>query len=332
MSKIFERPLFQEISDPSCVVQPVNVAAVPQRSPFRYPGGKTWFVPTLRAWFHSMHNRPSVLVEPFAGGGIISLTAVFEGLVDTVVMVELDDDVASVWKAITEGDGGWLADRILEFDLNEATLREVLSKKPTSTRERAFQTILKNRTFHGGILADGAGVLRYGEGGRGIRSRWYPRTLARRIRDLDRVASRIDFRHADGLEVTAEFATREDVVFFIDPPYTAGGKKAGRRLYRYSNLDHERLFAICATLKGDFLMTYDYAEEVVALARRHQFSMRLIPMMNTHHRRVEELVIGRSLAWLDRLPEVREPSPLYWHDSSARSGLATDLGSPGFTH
>jgi len=317
MSEITERPLFVDISDRSCMVRPVNVAAVPQRSPFRYPGGKTWFVPTLRAWFHSMNHRPSVLVEPFAGGGIISLTAIFERLVDTVVMVELDDDVASVWKAITEGDIGWLANRILEFDLNEATLREELSKTPTSCKERAFQTILKNRTFHGGILADGAGLLRYGEGGRGIHSRWYPRTLARRIRDLERVAPCIDFRHADGLEVMSEFEDSEDVAFFIDPPYTAGGKKAGRRLYRHSDLDHERLFAACVALRGDLLMTYDYADEVVALARRHQFSMRLIPMMNTHHRRVEELVIGRSLAWLDSLPEVREPPPVYRHDSSA---------------
>lgn len=26
----------------------VNVASVPQRSPFRYPGGKTWLVPVVR--------------------------------------------------------------------------------------------------------------------------------------------------------------------------------------------------------------------------------------------------------------------------------------------
>ena len=26
----------------------VNVASVPQRSPFRYPGGKTWLIPIAR--------------------------------------------------------------------------------------------------------------------------------------------------------------------------------------------------------------------------------------------------------------------------------------------
>jgi hypothetical protein len=28
----------------------VNVSTVPHRSPFRYPGGKTWLVPRVRDW------------------------------------------------------------------------------------------------------------------------------------------------------------------------------------------------------------------------------------------------------------------------------------------
>src|SRR5438552_126943 len=58
--------------------KPVNVASVPQRSPFRYPGGKTWLVPYIREWLHSKRQRPSRLIEPFAGGAIISLTSAFE--------------------------------------------------------------------------------------------------------------------------------------------------------------------------------------------------------------------------------------------------------------
>ncbi|MBN2594284.1 MAG: hypothetical protein JXA81_12320, partial [Sedimentisphaerales bacterium] len=32
----------------------VNVASVPLRSPFRYPGGKTWLVPYVRQWLSSL--------------------------------------------------------------------------------------------------------------------------------------------------------------------------------------------------------------------------------------------------------------------------------------
>lgn len=87
--------------------KPVNVASVPQRSPFRYPGGKTWFVPTFRRWMNQKAIKPRLLIEPFAGGGIISLTALFESMVPRAAMAELDEDVASVWQCIIDGDSGW---------------------------------------------------------------------------------------------------------------------------------------------------------------------------------------------------------------------------------
>jgi DNA adenine methylase len=52
-------------------------------------------------------------------------------------------------------------------------------------------------------------------------------------------------------------AHRSEAVFFLDPPYTAGGKNAGKRLYRYNEIDHDELFQRAANLRGDFLMTYD---------------------------------------------------------------------------
>ncbi|MDI6753933.1 MAG: DNA adenine methylase [Thermodesulfobacteriota bacterium] len=128
---------------------------------------------------------------------------------------------------------------------------------------------------------------------------------------MKNVADRIDFRCDDGLKVMQEFAKVQDAVYFIDPPYTAGGKKAGKRLYKHYDLDHERLFTVCESLKGDFLLTYDNAEEVKQMARNHGFQMRLIPMTNTHHTTMEELVIGKNLSWMDRFPTVHEPETKY---------------------
>jgi DNA adenine methylase len=59
----------------------VNVASVPHRSPFRYPGGKTWLIPRIRTWLLSHPTKPTELIEPFAGGASVSLAAVFEDLV-----------------------------------------------------------------------------------------------------------------------------------------------------------------------------------------------------------------------------------------------------------
>lgn len=90
----------------------VNVASVPQRSPFRYPGGKTWLVPTVRQWLKQERKSVSELIEPFAGGGIVSLTAAFERLADEIVMVEMDEEVAAVWEVILNEKNKWLADKI----------------------------------------------------------------------------------------------------------------------------------------------------------------------------------------------------------------------------
>lgn len=268
--------LFPELAKSNSALKPVNVASVPKRSPFRYPGGKTWFVPTFRLWLSTMYPKPRILVEPFAGGGIISLTALFENLVQKAVMVEMDEDMSAVWESVVNGDSGWLAKKILGFELTRESLLGELKKTPKTIRERAFQTILKNRTYHGGILAEGSGLLKHGENGKGILSRWYPNTIANRFISLSQIAMKIDFRRADGLDVMRDFSNRRDAIFFIDPPYTAGGKKAGKRLYKHYLLDHERLFSVCEKLKGDFLMTYDNADEVKTLARKHGFQMRLL--------------------------------------------------------
>ena len=306
-----QQSLFPELCEDTASPKPVNVASVPQRSPFRYPGGKTWFVPTFRDWIKNHSPKPEILIEPFAGGGIISLTALFEEFVSRVVMVEIDEEIAAVWQSVVDGHAEWIAKRILSFDLTKESVIDEISRTSVDLREKAFQTILKNRTFHGGILAEGSGFLKYGENGKGIRSRWYPATLSKRFSNLKLIADRILFCKDDGLEVIQEYSRRQDVVFFIDPPYTAGGKRAGKRLYRHFTLDHERLFTLCESVKGDFLMTYDNADEVKMMARNHGFQMRLIPMTNTHHATMQELVIGKDLSWMDRYTAVHEPIAEY---------------------
>ena len=276
----------------------VNVASVPQRSPFRYPGGKTWLVPRLREWLGSMDTRPKDFIEPFAGGGVISLTVAFENLAERVIMVELDEDVTAVWKTILGKENEWLVNRILTFELSAETARDALSKKPKSIREHAFNTLLRNRVSHGGILAPGSGFIKNGENGKGITSRWYPETIAKRIRHISTVRSRINLVHGDGIDVMSKHKNDGDAVFFIDPPYTAAGKKAGARLYKHSTIDHEQLFCMASELAGDFLMTYDNAYGIHELADKHCFDTESIAMKNTHHAKMTELLIGRNLDWV----------------------------------
>ncbi len=274
-------------------VRIVNVASVPQRSPFRYPGGKTWLIPYVRLWLRRKPVPTRELIEPFAGGAIVGLTAGFEDLAERVTLIERDPDVAAVWRTILHGNGHWLAERIVNFQISAESVRAALSSKSRSTQERAFATILRNRVQRGGILAPGAGLMKVGENGKGIKSRWYPETLRRRLMEILAIKGRFHFVEGDGVDFLRENADRKDVLFFIDPPYTL----AGRRLYTYSEIDHEGLFHLVSTLAGGFLMTYDNAEEIRVLAAKFKFDTVAIPMKSTHHTQMTELLIGRDLEW-----------------------------------
>jgi len=278
--------------------QIVNVASVPQRSPFRYPGGKTWLIPRLRTWLKSLPKRPALFVEPFAGGAIASLTVAFEKLADAVYMSEIDAGVAAVWQTVLNENGAArLTRRITNYELDRARCEEDLAKRPKSMHELAFLTILRNRVSRGGIMAPGAGLIDYGEDGKGVHSRWYPQTLRKRIEAICIHRREITFQQRDAFDVLNEFANRDDAVFFIDPPYTASKKKAGTRLYRHFDVDHRALFKAAIRCKGDILLTYDNADEIVKLSKEFGLQTHPVAMKNTHHAEMNELLVGKDLSW-----------------------------------
>lgn len=274
--------------------KPTNVAQVRQLSPFRYPGGKTWLVPEVRKWLSSFKGTPSVFVEPFAGGAMAGLSAAAEGLVNHVFLSELDDDVAAVWETIFHGkpaDIAWLCRQILNFAVTLENVQEVLEGHPKTTRGKAFRTIVKNRMQRGGIMAAGAGLVKAGEAGKGLKSRWYPETLAKRIEVLHALKGKVTFEQSDAFDVIQRYSDDPNAFFFIDPPYTVGGKKAGKRLYTHNEINHTKLFESMAAVKGSVMMTYDDATEVRELATEYGFRVETIAMKNTHHEVLNELLI-----------------------------------------
>lgn len=273
---------------------PTNVAQVRQLSPFRYPGGKTWLVPEVRRWLLAAKKAPSVFVEPFAGGAMAGLTVASDDLADHVFLGELDDDVAAVWQTIfhqKSADVDWLCKQIVDFDVNLENVRQILESNPRSVRAKAFRTIVKNRMQRGGIMAPGAGLIKAGEAGRGLHSRWYPETLAKRIQALQGIRAKVSFEQVDAFEAIRRYADDADAFFFVDPPYTAGGKKAGSRLYTHNEIDHEGLFALLSSVRGSVMLTYDNAEEVRTLAQRYGFRVEPVSMKSTHHAVMSELLV-----------------------------------------
>ncbi len=284
-------PLTSSFGAPTSAIAAVNVASVPQRSPLRYPGGKTWLIPHIRHWL----TKPGpLLVEPFVGGGIVSLTAVMENLVDRALMVDLDRDVAAFWRA-TLMHGDELASKVMEFSVSRTSIRNLEQQSSMSVVDHGFRTLVLNRTRRGGVLAPGAALTRKGENGNGVASRWYPQTLADRLCAITSHADRLTFCEGDGVAMLELIARLDCARFFVDPPYTGrGGKRAGSRLYAHNAVSHRRIFDTLACAGCDFLMTYDCSPEILGLVNEYGFEAVTVEMKNAHHDRIPELVITRD--------------------------------------
>ena len=276
-------------------------------SPFRYPGGKTRLAPKIRAWL-SVASRPdSVFVEPFMGGGIASLVAVDGGFVRCAHVREMDKMVAAVWEVIRTNPEP-LVRKIQSFKMTAENAKAELAKRPRSPVGLAFQAVVMNRVRRGGIMADGASMINRGENDRGVLSRWYPDTLAKRIRRIHALREKIDFAQGDGMALIAEHEDNPRALFFVDPPYTLGREKVGERLYRHSDIDHAKLFARMAETRGRFLMTYRQSEDARNLARRYGFKTTTAEMRTAHHVVRQEMLIVRGE---DDLRAIRgKPPPL----------------------
>ena len=219
------------------------------------------------------------------------------------LMLETEDDLAGLGTAARDAARAAAQERSLAgkyaITLARSSIEPFLaSSTRRDLREKAFQTILRNRVQRGGIMAAGAGLVKTGEKGRGLSSRWYPDTLARRIREINRLKDRLTFIQGDGFSLIEEHKGDQDAVFYIDPPYTL----AARRLYTQWKIDHARLFSLMSACKGDFLMSYDNTGEIADLSKKYGFETRPIAMKNTHHAKMTELLIGKDLSWLQSSP------------------------------
>ena len=263
-------------------------------SPFRYPGGKSRLRPRVVAWLRGLGWRPQHFVEPFAGGGSIALAVAELDLADHVTLVELDPDVAAVWRTILGSGSVEFAYRIRNFVLTEDSAKKALEQTEADLVSRAFRCLLRNRIQRGGIMAPGAGFLKRGENDKGISSRWYPETLAKRIEQIHALRAKLTFREEDGLKVLKSFAPKHRVAAFVDPPYIANGKGAGVRLYRYHEVDSVKLFKVAQQFSGPMIITYHRSEIVRRQAEAIKINCQTVSVRTAHSVKRRELIMYKT--------------------------------------
>jgi len=296
----------------------LNPGQLELSSPFRYPGGKSWLVPAALAFTRAHDVRH--FSEPFAGGASVACAVLTEHLAARVTLNEIDGDVAAVWQVIFSAEAERLARLILNFDLGPETVGALLAAPGETLLDRAFRTIVRNRVNHAGILAAGAGRTKTGERGQSLRQRWYPDTLARRIRLLSACKDRVQVTSQDALTLL-EGPQAPGTLLFLDPPYTFGKGAPGHRLYTHAELDHVRLMDAAAALKVPFLMSHQNHPELRALAWERGLKTRDVPMISAHNTRQNELLISRDFTWAEEHQRTVASQPGLFDQGEAQVSL-----------
>ena len=278
---------------PECSIRAAYPKQVPNRSPLRYPGGKTWLTPHVRAWLGDRAGGRTLL-EPFAGGATTSLTAVSENRVSDAVLVEAEPDIAAFWRTVLAAPEE-LAALVLAFELTKKNIDRLSAADSQDDLSRAFRTLVLNRTRYNGIPHRRSGMTNTKDGKGGFQARWYPATLERRIRAAGRLAGRVRITEGNGMRALRRLPPRTDILVFIDAPYTGrGGTQPGQHLYNQNQVDHAEIFRSLAESGADFLMTYDEAPEIIELITEHAFHAETVTVPGTRHRRTELIVTPRS--------------------------------------
>ena len=256
-------------------------------SPLQYPGGKVWLMPHIRQWL--LITRPKVLIEPFAGGAIVSLASVMERLVPHAILIELDKDVAAFWRTLLM-DPEWLAKKIVEFKPSYKRIKKIVESNPSCLRDHGFRTLIHNRAAYGGNIFNGS----YKKSS--LFKKWYSMSWWKQIIGVGRIVPLLSFHEGNCLQLLPDLLKmHKDAAVFVDPPYSAsGGKQAGKELYRHSSVDHAAIFELLANSNANFLMTYDTADEIIDLVRRYEFKAVHVSMKSGTNKWRQELIITRN--------------------------------------
>jgi DNA adenine methylase len=230
-------------------------------SPLRYPGGKSKMIGSIYNTLTDNHKR--LFVEPFAGGGSVGLSLLDAGVVQQLVLNDIDFGIYSLFKCAID-DCEWLTDRIRTLSLSQTDFyayRDVVSSKykDCDYRSAGLALLVTNRLAYSGICKANALGGKNGSQEE-LLSRWKPAELIKRIQKINSMKDKIVLLNQDALEVIEEYYWQNNTTLFIDAPYY----EKGHQLYThyFQEQDHIELSSLLDSLYrgfqcADLIVTYD---------------------------------------------------------------------------
>lgn len=248
------------------------------KSPLRYPGGKTQFVPLIKAIINQNKLDGCEYLEPFAGGSGVGLRLLFDGNVDKLVLNDRDPAIFSFWESVLHDSGSFceLIDRadlsVLEWKKQKAIYLDPNS----SVLERGFAAFYLNRTNRSGIIkANPIGGLEQ-KGNYNLGCRFPKENLKKKISLIASKKDSITFENLDASEFIIGHSKDKNSFWFIDPPYYEKGKQLYSDFY-----DHEGHVGLSETIASflneqAWVLTYDVCEKIKVMYKNYPF--KVIPL------------------------------------------------------
>ncbi|QCE35660.1 DNA adenine methylase [Acetobacteraceae bacterium] len=250
-------------------------------SPFRYPGGKSWLVPKIKAiaqeWYPQGLDK---IIEPFCGGASVSLDSIAKGWAKKAHLNDLDEKIYNFWNVLIGGiiRVNGLSDSNCFFNCLQRTKTpedfwcsypEETSFEPSgSPWEEALKTLILNRTsFTGSIYPALSGKMGKGH------TRWNQEKLFKRCQLINEKKDQLDISNLDWFDFL-ETHQKSNALFYIDPPYITAGKK----LYRHYNVSLPDILNTTRKLKGGVIISYEDDEQAEMHAKCQNFWVQRVKM------------------------------------------------------
>ncbi|MEG3753122.1 MULTISPECIES: DNA adenine methylase [Psychromonas] len=238
-------------------------------SPLRYPGGKTSILPMVSKIIEDNNLGDGDYAEPYAGGGGLALSLLFNDLVNEIHLNDIDRSIWSFWHTVLN-DTESLIDKIKNTDItiDEWHIQRNIqqNKNDFNDFELAYSSFFLNRTNRSGIILK-AGVIGglKQAGDYKLDCRFNKSGLIERIKRIYQYRHRIHLYNLDAVDFIQKTneALPENSMYCIDPPYFAKGSSLYTNFYNPD--DHKQVSEAILKLDRPWILTYDNAPEIEKL-------------------------------------------------------------------
>ena len=263
-------------------------------SPLRYPGGKGKLEPFMELLIRQTGHVGGTYVEPFAGGAGIALELLEKGIVNDIVINDLDKGIYSFWRAIfTETDRFVNDIRNVELTIDEWNRqREIIDDCSRYSYELGFATFYLNRTNRSGIIKGGVIGGTEQAGNWRMDARFNREALVERI---VKVASRKKHIHLYNKDVNSFIQNylpkyQQNAFVYFDPPYFGKGKQLYLNFFSYD--DHVRIERMINNqVNCDWVITYDDVQEIADIYQNHNLRRFDLNYSAAVKRKASEIII-----------------------------------------